>query len=680
MLTGRVAFAAATVTDTLAAVLDREPDWSVLPDKTPPAIRKLLRRCLEKDPKLRLRDIGDARLDVIETLTLPSATTLSSGADQRARRKLVAGLAASLALGAIATGALVWNLKEGATPQLPPAEVRFSIDAPPMPTPHSMAISPDGRTLVLAATARSNNPNALPLAIPEARLFVRRLGSLQSYPLAGTEGAYHPFWSPDSRYIAFGTGGKLKVIDVNGGEPRPLCDLPSGVVQGGTWSSDNVVVFSSGGTLYRVSAAGGQPMLLARPNRSLGQQNFRWPQFLPDGRRYLYRVGSLQPSRRAVLIGALDSPDTIKVLEGESNAAYAPPNFLVFTRRQTLHAQRFDLSTMTLLGEPVVLGEDVLQEANGSAAFVASASGALAYRTGGSRSLVWIDRTGSTSDTVGALDADHVIELSPDGKRVAFHEPRGMDADDIYVYDLERKVTTRLTNDPGTDHFAVWSPDGLRVAFGYHGTNQVGKDDHDHDHFLYERRIDGATPQRILVPFEPSVAGEQYYVRDWMADFMVYERRKANVVDLWAVPSSGDRKPFRYFQNSSGLTSGRLSPNGRWLAYDVNEGGVGQIVVQSFPNPSQSRHQISSTGGSAVRWRGDGRELFYVDVDQRLVAVSVVTDGVFKIVGSKALFTAPTNLYDVTADGQRFLFNVPSSTLKAPPPINVLLNWTTGLK
>jgi serine/threonine protein kinase/Tol biopolymer transport system component len=671
MLTGRVAFAAETVTDTLAAVLDREPDWSLLPDKTPPAIQRLLRRCLEKDPKLRLHDMGDAGLDLHDALTSPRAHEAPLTADAGSNRKLFAGLAAGLAIGAGVAAALLWRSTPETIPPAP-AQIRFSIDTPPMPSPHSMAISPDGRSVAFTAFVRPNR---------SAMLFVRRIGALDSQPVPGTEDVstavdFVPFWSPDSQFLGFHApaSGKLKIVGVTGGHLQVLCDLPSTDVatffQGGTWNQHNDIVFSSGGQLYRVPEAGGTPVVLATPSPPL-QLGLRWPQFLPDGRRYLYQAASPEPTARAVWLKSLDSEETTQLLVAESNAAFAPPHFLLFTRQRTLVAQRLDVSTLKLVAEPSPIVDDVLVAANGRAAFGVSDAGVLAYRTGeATRSLVWIDRMGKVSDPIGALSADRQIRLSPDGTRVAFHQPTSDGADDVYVYDIERKVPTQLTKRPGTDHIAIWSPDGASVAYTRFREKDSG---------IYQMRADGATPERVLIAPDPDPRATTWAL-DWGRDFVVAQRNRNQppIPELWALPLSGDRKPFLYQPRFS--DSAAISPNGRWLAYGTNDGGVEQVIVQSFPDPSQGRYQISSKGGINPRWNRNGRELFYIDSVQRLIAISVLTDGPFKVQQTTVLFTAPTPVYDVAPQGDRFLFNVSSTAVANPPPINLVLNWTTGLK
>jgi Tol biopolymer transport system component len=668
MLTGRVAFAAATVTDTLAAVLDREPDWSVLPDKTPPAIQRLLRRCLAKDPKLRLHDMGDAGLDLHDAV-MPSAHEAPLTAHAGSNRKLFAGLAAGLALGAGVAAALLWRpTPETIAPS--PGQIRFSIDTPPMPSPHSMAISPDGRSIAFTAFARANGP---------AMLFVRRIGSLDSQPVPGTEDVstdteFVPFWSPDSQSLGFHApaSGKLKVVDMAGGHARVLCDVPSipFPFQGGAWNQHSDIVFSSGGRLYRVPAAGGSPALVAEPSPPL-QVGLRWPQFLPDGRTYLYQAASNQPTARAVFVKSLDSGETTQLLPSESHAAFAPPHFLLFTRQRTLVAQRFDLLTLQLVGEPSRIVDGVLVAGNGRAAFAVSDAGVLAYRTSEApRSLVWVTRNGNISDPIGALSASGIVRLSPDGTRVAFDEPTGNAPDDVYIYDIGRKVKFRLTKHPDTDQAAIWSPDGLSVAYTRFRTTDQG---------IYQMRADGATPEQVLVPIQPEPEANTF-ARDWGRDYVVYRRARngTSILELWAFPLSGDRKPFRYLPRVTGEAA--LSPNGRWLAYSTDEGGGNQVLVRSFPDPEQSRHAISSRGGFSPRWSSSGRELFYIDSAGKLVAASVVTDGPFKVQQMVELFAAPSLSYDVAPRGERFIFNVSSTSLPNPPPINVIVNWQEELK
>ena len=400
-----------------------------------------------------------------------------------------------------------------------------------------------------------------------------------------TAADFVPFWSPDSQSLGFHApaSGKLKVVDVAGGHPRVLCDVPSTLFQGGAWNQHNDIVFSSDGGLYRVPASGGTPALVATYSPPL-QVALRWPQFLPDGRRYLYQAASAQPSTRAVWLKSLDSDETTQLLLAESHAAFAPPHFLLFTRQRTLVAQRFDVSTLKLVGEPSRIVDDVLLTANGRAAFGVSDAGVLAYRTGeATRSLVWVDRSGKVSDPIGSLNANTDIRLSPDGTRVAFHQPTGDGADDVYIYNIGQKITSQLTKHPDTDHVAIWSPDGEDVAYTrFRGTDRA----------IYQMRADGATPERILVPIDPE-PGANTWVRDWGRDFVVFRRRRnrnmrtpAGSLELWALPLSGDRKPFLYLPRVSGTRTKRaLSPNGRWLAYSTNDGGVDQVIVQSFPDP-----------------------------------------------------------------------------------------------
>lgn len=369
-------------------------------------------------------------------------------------------------------------------------------------------------------------------------------------------------------------------------------------------------------------------------------------------------------------------------MRSESMARYAAPHFLLFTRQRTLVAQHFDPSTLMLSGQPTAIAENVLYRADvGRAAFDVSDGGTLLYRTGGTetgqRSLVWIDRSGRTSGPIGETIFATYIRLSPDGKRVAFGHGKNSEELDVWIYDLQQNMRFPITTHSATDHLPVWSPDGLRVAFDSHR----GKDG---TAFLYETRADGATPDRELLRPDP---GTSMVILDWSSDYILFSKGdfEEGTVDLWAQPLFGDRKPFLYLPRA---TNAALSPNGRWVAHVINEGGMEQVVVQSFPDSSRWRQRISPSGGRVPRWRRDGRELFYLDPESRVMAVPVHADGTAAVEKSIALFTPPGYApppnsvgypYDVTPDGQRFLFSLASGVSNATAPITVVANWTAGL-
>jgi Tol biopolymer transport system component len=686
MLTGRAAFEGKTTTDVLAHVLEQQPDWTALPAKTPDSIRRLLRRCLEKDSSRRLRDARDLRLEIEDTLAAPPA------APSRAPRSLLSWRRAAWMAGALAVGvagvAAVW-------PTVRPSSngaraVRFSIQPPPMPDQFALAVSPDGQTVAFAAAPGGQ----------QTMLFVRPIGGLDARMLPGTEGAFSPFWSPDGQYVAFASRNdrQLKVVAVTGGEsPRLVCDIARVseplTFFGGSWSRDGVILFSTAGTLWsseagsgpllhRVAAAGGVPVALPRA----AAEGERSPHFLPDGRRFLYLTMSPEPAKRAMFVGSLESSDRTLVMSAEWGATYVPPGYLLFVTRQgRLLAQRFSTSTLRLSGEALSIAEGVLVRPEGGRAAFSVSGETLAFRGSGLRdgsepgefALAWFDRDGQAGARFGGPFATARIRLSPDGQRVV----NGFE--DIWIYDIERDQKTLLSNDPAEEHWPLWSPDGSEVGF-----DRVAADGR---HMLFRQRADGAGPAR---PFLPPDAGYSYGLLDWANEYVVFQRLRdqppsPDDLEIWAQQLSGDRKAFPYLTGLRHELSAALSPNGRWLAYVDREGGRHDVVVRSFPDPSQSRHVVS-TGGACPRWRRDGRELFFVGLDLGLTAVSVVTDGAFAVGKSEQLFTLPTRewdprvatgpecLYDVRADGQQFLI-AQSGGVNPLAPITVVLNWATDL-
>jgi serine/threonine protein kinase len=669
MLAGRPAFAAETVSDTIAAVIRGEPDWQRLPSALPAAVRTLLRRCLEKDPMWRLRDIGDVRIEINDALTQRGSAHEPS--ERRSNRRVMY-LGVALLLASAAAGSVIAS-RFLTRQQTEPFQL--TIETPPMPLPHSMAVSPDGRMVVFSAVPKANEPPIL---------LLRRIGSLDFTAITGSQNGLLPFWSPDSRSIAFwdAASKELKVVDEISSRPRVICNTSSEGFQGGTWNNDGVVVFSmptnSGGALFRVSALGGEPTPLVQPG-PLSGVGLTWPQFLPDGNRFLYLAagGTGNEAARAIFVASLNGGNPVRLTSAESNAVFVEPDLLLFTKQRVLVARRFDQRTLRFTGDPTPVARDVVVQANGRAAFATSLAGVLIYRTGrDDRALVWVDRKGRVGESVGLLSARNNVALSPDGNRVAFHEPSvPMAGDDIFIYDIERRVTTRLTTDPGTDHQPVWAPDGSSVAFDVHREN---------DWSVYARDAAGAKPEWQMVGPEREVG---FSPVAWSSKYFVFWKGPREMSsasgrgDLWVQPLTPKREPFVYATRWAG-NHAALSPNGRWIAYtSTSEGMKQQIVVQSFPDPRIGRHVISNNG-VRPRWSPNGDELLYLRLgdDFRLIAVSVRTDGLFTIGRSSELFVAPSNVYDVAPDGQRFLFNVASTAVGSVVPITVVLNWMSGLK
>src|SRR5450432_931163 len=683
MLTGRMAFRGETATDILAAVLKEEPDWSHLPAATPPQVRSLLHRCLKKDVRQRLQAIGDARVVLEEVLTgAPQDTSFGTIAQLAKpwRRWLAWGVAALL----FATLAPIAFLHFGETHSL--AEpVRFQI---PLPiAARSFSLSPNGRLLTFTAPGLDGRN----------LIWIRALDALEARPLPGTEDAFTPpvFWSQDSRFIAFQTAGKLKKIDVSGGPPQTICEI-NALVLGGAWSREDVIIFGTDGPgIMQVAAAGGVATLLTT---SAGLDEVHvFPTFLPDGRHFVYLRA---PENPGILVGSLnvkpEQQSRTPLLATSVMPVYAPSadpalGRLLFMRESTLMAQSFSVRQLKLVGEPVPVADQV-GSLFLSASFSASANDVLAYRSRSATTttqLTWFDRTGKVLGRVRDFGAGSFtyadIALSPDGTRVAatlFDPSVPGQSETIWLLELTRSVSARLTFDVSPDGVPVWSPDGRRIAYTGFRAGGVG---------LYQKASSGAEKEEVLLP--PTSASK--LPNDWSrsGQFLLYtiQDPKTNA-DLWVLPLTVDGQPSGApapFANTKfNEQQGQFSPDGHWIAYVSDESGRTEIHVQPFPVPpgGGSKIQISRDGGNQPRWRRDGKELFYVSLDGKMMAADVGGGLEFKAGVPKVLFQTPilnddTSLsdfhWDVTADGKRFLVDaVPSSS----EPLIVVLNWSAGAK
>ena len=661
MLTSRRAFPGATLTDTLVAIVEREPDWSALPPATPPTVRRLLRRCLEKDPNRRLHDIADARIEIEEPVDAApaSATAEAAGRHWTPRQVSIAkSLVAFAAAGGL--GLAVYFYPQRAPVVTPPT--RLSVFTPGTITPQlSATISPDGRQLAFVSTDANG----------QSMLWLRQLNALDAHALAGTENAAHPFWSPDGRYLGFQAAGKIKTIEATGGPVQILADGP--IRSGATWSRDGRILFIPRlGALGTVPAGGGSvsPVAVA---------GF-WPYFLPDGRHFLYFVGS-PPDRRGVWVGSTDSNVTKHLVTTDVKAAYAPPGYLLFVRGEALMAQPFDAERLELTGEPSVVADGVWVAAPaGQASFSVSHSGVLAYVNASlfNVQLTWLDRTGRQAGPIGQPERWSLTpQLSPDGKHIAIARgPFG--ARHIWVVDTSDGVASRVTFGAVSDDDPVWSRDGSRIAFAS-ATADGGTR-------LHLKSVSGSDPEELVFDSPSSVV-----LQDWSPDgqLLVYAARGTqSLSDLWILPLSGARQPSPFLQTPFTKTQAQISPDGRWIAYTSNESGTDEVYVQRFPTPG-NKHQASTNGGVQPRWRQDGRELFYIASDQRLMAVPVKLDAAFDAGAPLPLFRTrlipqgsqslglPT-AYDVSPDGQRFVVTAPPEDLG--PSITVVLNWVAALK
>jgi serine/threonine protein kinase len=661
MLTGTRAFGGTDTTEVIAAVIRATPDWSRLPSDTPSSVRRLLHRCLEKDPKKRLADIRDARFTLEDLATEVSAERVAT--DRRTTsREWLAWAAALLALVAAAA---VWFWR-AEVPAPAAREMRVEITTPPTTDPVSIALSPDGERVAFVASSEGR-----------PMLWVRSLTTGEVAPLPNTDGASFPFWSPDSRSVAFFANDQLNRIGIDGGSFKALAFAPVGA--GGSWSREDIILFTlvPDGPISRVAATGGTPAYLSDVTKREG--GHRFPQFLPDGRHFLYFMA--EAAKRGVYVGTIDGPDRRHLFDADTAAVFVPPAAIVFVRGGRLMIQRFDPATQILAGEPRAIAQGIVVDSTGAAAVSASATGAIIYRMGSAnrqRQLVWFDRAGLQIGDAFPPDSDNPLNprLSPDGRFAAMTRTVGGVAD-IWLQDLTRRgALTKLTASPTPDISPVWSPDGQRVASG------------------------SITPQGFSIAVTPLSGGQpatvfdaetQEIPADWTRDgrFILYRQQGLDSnVDLWAISTANPQQPFPVIQSMAEERSGAFSPDGRWVAFESNESGRNEIFVQSFPTPGV-KTVVSTAGGRQVRWGASATELFYVAPDARLMSVSLTPSPDGRTVDAATpvpLFVAKILSvpvgggvveYDVTWDGKRFLMN--TLVEHANSPITLILNAATSL-
>jgi serine/threonine protein kinase/Tol biopolymer transport system component len=668
MLTGRIAFPGDSISETIAAVLDREPDWSALPNNVPTGVRQLLKRCLEKDPKRRLRDIGDA-FHELDPQGLPDRTVKGP---KPGRRVWIAGAVLAVVIAAAVISAVL----DFGSVAAPAGEVLFEIpvsnEVSPLP-----AVSPDGRHVIYVDVESPGGRRVL---------WLRPINDANARRLPGTEGAVFPFWSPDSRFIAFGVIGEgLKKIEAAGGPPQPLADF-NGVVTRGAWNRDGVILFGTNSTsLQRVAESGGETTQATELDKSLEEIRHSWPWFLPDGRRFLYLAWSDKTENRAVYVGSLDSKTRTRLMPADSQAVYAAPGLILFLQGATLLARPFDADRLEFTGDPLHVADGIQYSTeNGRSALDVSDTGILTYRIADpanrpAKQWSWLDLTRVGSEPFGAPTQADTVELSPDTKRVVFAEDLGPRSDLwIYEFDLNRK--TQLTTDSSFDHLPIWSADGSYVLFGSARRIADGNS-------LWEIAANGAAPERLLLEPEP---GTTLTALDWSRSrneivFLKTQSPPNGTGDIWVLPRHGDQKPRAYLATPFDESQASLSPDGRWLAYTSNESGKAyQVFVRSFPDPTREKRQISSQGGAHPRWKADGTEIYYVDPGSRIVAVPVTAGQSLQTGKPTPLFETQIILqprpqgypYDVTADG-RFLISAPLA--RPASPITVVVNWRARL-
>ena len=687
MVTGQRAFQAGSQAAVAAAILGQDPPpISSEPERIESsalaALDRVVKVCLAKDPEERWQSARDLLRELKWIAEGAVRTRPAAGAPapvrRLGRREQAAWILAGTLLLATIALALGYFRRSGE----PSGPVSFSVPPPEKSTFRSLppwggpvTVSPDGRHLASVAATKAKD-----------LVWVRDLEALVPRPLAGTEGAIHPFWSPDSRFLGFFAGGKLKTINASGGPVHTLCDAADG--RGGAWSREGVILLApvASGPLHRVSASGGTPVPVTAPDETRGERSHRWPHFLPDGRHFLYLAGTFGPGAIPVnnhlCLGALDSKQGHRLQRVNSNGMFVPSaprpaGHVLFTREATLMALPFDAERRRILGDALPLVEQVQHYAYaGKAHFSVSDNGVFAYQPGTAAlfDLAWFDRSGKRLGTAGAPGAYGTHEISPDGRRVVFDllDP-ATGSRDIWLYELSRDIRTRFTFDAAEDTNPLWSPDGRRVVFA---SNRKGGPD------LYEKAVEGAAgEQPLLATQEIKAPG------DWSRDgrFIAYNSfNLRSLADVWILPLEGERKPIPFLRTEFHESHPQFSPDGRWIAYTSNDLGRPEIYVQPFPTTG-NKWQISTGGGSLPRWRSDGKELFYLAVDRKLMSVAVEAGPSFQAEAPRALFETrvPASAevllafpYAVTADGQRFL--IQDSGVEASVPLTVVLNWRVG--
>ncbi|HYB53579.1 MAG TPA: protein kinase [Thermoanaerobaculia bacterium] len=667
MLTGRRLFEGETVSDTLAAVLRQEIRLDQLPAGTPASVRRVLARCLERDPKQRLHDIGDARIEIEQ------GTSVEATSDGPLRQSRLPWVITLMLL--VASAALAWLLLR--RPQPSSQVLRASI-APPAGTafwleqngPGPAALSPDGRQIAFTAAGEDGKVN----------LYVCSLETGETRALAGAEGAQYPFWSPDGLSLGFFVIGKLKTIAVAGGPALTICAAQEG--KGGSWSLAGVIVFApnSGAPIFKVSDKGGEPAQLTRLDEKRGDDSHRHPRFLPDGRHFLYLARSqTNPGEgHAILAGSIDGEPEKLLLRSPAAVQYASGR-LLFLRETTLMARPFDAKRLVFTGEAVPVAERIFQPSPQVALGVYSASqnGVLVYQTArggeaGTR-LQWFGRDGKALEAISDPGGYREVALSPDGKWAAASlRDNTTGTHDLWIFDLVRGLRSRFTFDPSDDRDPVWSPDSRTIVFS---SNRKGHYD------LYRKALGGTSEEDVLF-----ASDTDKFPADWSAagGILIFnDLAKGTDLDIWELPMDGTRKPEPFLKTKFNEGAGALSPDGRWLVYFSDESGQFEVYATSFPHAGR-KWQVSTAGGVYAYWSADGQEILYQRQDGTLHAVAVGARGETLDLGqAQALFhvsgplTAGSTFWP-TADHRRIL--AVSGGQEPAALLDLVVNWTAGLR
>jgi serine/threonine protein kinase len=673
MITGRKAFTGSSHASLIASIMSADPPpVSTIEPMASPALDRIVRRCLAKSPDDRWQSAGDLQSELEWITETGSRAGIPAPVAARRRNReqlawIVAGVAGVLLLGSLIAA---YMQKKPAEPE----QVRFQIPIPDKLNTYwydLLAVSPDGKHIAFTAAANQHE---------KQRLFVRPLNAETATEIP-IPGASWPFWSPDGQQIGFFIFQSLQKVDVSGGSHVTISALTSNGYAG-TWSRDGVILFTQiPGLLYRVNAANGE----VKPLRSLaeGETAQNWPQFLPDGKHYLYLSSSSRPDQQGIYAGSLDSNERKFIVATDAQAVYLEPGQLLFMRGNVLMAQPFDLRNLKLQGEPRQVADHVERtDSTGptpGAVFSASPNGVLVWRRGSQFAesvLQWVDRSGKKLGVVGDPADYSNPALSPDNRRLAIgiRDPQTKTRD-IWIFDLLRGTKTRMTFDPADDFDSIWSPDGTRIAFT---SDRMGQRD------IYQMPADGSGSAELLLGGK----GGSRNVEDWSVEgkYLVYNQQTGSSrAHLYVLPLAGDRRPVPFVNTEFTAQQGQFSPNGRWLAYRSLESGRSEVYVQGFtPDSHQPRGkwQISTAGGELPRWRRDGKELFY-HYGNTFFAVDVKTDGsTFEAGIPRPLFDAATTTpnafgggtFVVSSDGQRFLILTRAENA-GTAPIEVMVSW-----
>jgi Tol biopolymer transport system component/predicted Ser/Thr protein kinase len=668
MLTGRRGFDGSSAASVIAAILER-PAPSVS-EIAPDALDRVLKRCLEKDPELRWQSVRDLKAALELATAGTGAAAGSRRQPARPQIRLAWALAAVATVAALALGSIL-VFRKPAEPRV----LRFTVPAPATIRSRILAfnspeISPNGRSLAFIAAAGDRD-----------QIWVRDLDSLSARPIAGTDGAASPFWSPDSRFIGFFAEGQVKKVEVSGGPVLTLCT--GGPAPSGSWSSRDVIVFSSslGSGLHSVAAAGGVPAPVTTAENRVTQS---FPFFLPDGHHFLYTA--VKSGNSTLYLADLDAGDNLKgrheiqdfgdTTPGNASAVYAPPGYLLFMRGRTLIAEPFDADKGRITGDAVPVAE-------GLDRFSASQNGVLVYGTAGTAhgvELTWFNRAGKPVGTVGKPAAINWPALSPDEKRVAHDiaDPASRSVD-VWVDDLARGTASRMTFGAVVNDFPIWSPDGTRMAFRKYDQAK---------YTLCEKTADGSREQVL------DDAPLNKRPDDWSRDgqYIIEEVTDPKTkLDIWVLPMANGNpgKPFPYLESPFNEAYAKLSPNGKWLAYTSDETNRNEVYVQEFAVSPTGRAsgggkwQISNNGGSRPVWSHLGKELYFISADSKLMAVEIKSNAGFEPGAPKPLFETRIggsidSWFDVSKDG-RFLIPIRLEQA-ASEPMTVVVNWQAGLK